>query len=194
MTRPTTPDGHAFRAGQHRLAPGTAYGPAPDSAAGDGETRAIVAPGARAQLDEVAKRIIEQLQEDGRRPYATISKAVGLSEAAVRQRVQRLLDSGVVQIVAVTDPLQLGFPRQAMIGIRTSGDLESIADRLAELDEVDYVVITAGSFDLLTEVVCRNDDHLLDTLQRIRAVEGIVSTEAFVYLKLRKQTYTWGTA
>jgi Lrp/AsnC family transcriptional regulator, regulator for asnA, asnC and gidA len=144
-------------------------------------------------LDDIAKQIIEQLQEDGRRPYATIGKAVGLSEAAVRQRVQRLLDAGVMQIVAVTDPLQLGFPRQAMIGLRTDGDLEAVADRLAALDEVDYVVITAGSFDLLTEVVCRNDDHLLAILQRLRAVEGVVATEAFVYLKLRKQTYTWGT-
>ncbi|MDP9799495.1 Lrp/AsnC family transcriptional regulator for asnA, asnC and gidA [Catenuloplanes nepalensis] len=145
-------------------------------------------------LDDVAKQIIEQLQEDGRRPYATIGKAVGLSEAAVRQRVQRLLDAGVMQIVAVTDPLQLGFPRQAMIGVRTTGDLRVIADRLAELDECSYVVITAGSFEIMAEVVCRNDDHLLEILQRIRAVEGVLSTEAFVYLKLRKQTYSWGTA
>ena len=147
-----------------------------------------------ALLDDVAKQIIEQLQEDGRRPYATIGKAVGLSEAAVRQRVQRLLDAGVMQIVAVTDPLQLGFPRQAMVGLRARGDLEKVADRLAELHEVDYVVITAGSFDLLCEVVCRDDDHLLEILQRLRAVEGVPSTEAFVYLKLRKQTYRWGTA
>ena len=147
-----------------------------------------------ALLDDVAKQIIEQLQEDGRRPYATIGRAVGLSEAAVRQRVQRLLDAGVMQIVAVTDPLELGFPRQAMIGIRATGDLEKVADRLADLDEVDYVVITAGSFDLITEVVCRNDDHLLEMLQQIRAVQGVVGTEAFVYLKLRKQTYSWGTA
>ncbi|MET8348905.1 MULTISPECIES: Lrp/AsnC family transcriptional regulator [Micromonospora] len=162
---------------------------------GNGGRRVAVREGANhALLDDVAKRIIEQLQEDGRRPYATIGKAVGLSEAAVRQRVQRLLDSGVMQIVAVTDPLQLGFPRQAMIGLRTDGDLEAVADRLAELEEVDYVVITAGSFDLLTEVVCRNDDHLLEILQRLRAVPGVLSTEAFVYLKLRKQTYTWGTA
>jgi Lrp/AsnC family transcriptional regulator for asnA, asnC and gidA len=108
--------------------------------------------------------------------------------------VQRLIDAGVMQIVAVTDPLELGFPRQAMIGIRATGDLEDTADRLAEIDEVDYVVITAGSFDLLTEVVCRNDDHLLELLQQIRAVRGVVGTEAFVYLKLRKQTYSWGTA
>lgn len=145
-------------------------------------------------LDDVGKQIIEQLQEDGRRPYATIGKAVGLSEAAVRQRVQRMLDAGIMQIVAVTDPLQLGFPRQAMIGIRSSGDLERIADQLAELPDVDYVVITAGSFDLLTEAVCRNDDHLLQILQQIRSVDGVTAAEAFVYLKLRKQTYTWGTA
>jgi Lrp/AsnC family transcriptional regulator for asnA, asnC and gidA len=158
----------------------------PRYAVGDGAAHAL--------LDDVGKQIIEQLQEDGRRPYATIGKAVGLSEAAVRQRVQRLLDAGVMQIVAVTDPLQLGFPRQAMIGLRTTGDLEAIADRLAEVEELDYVVITAGSFDLLTEVVCRNDDHLLEIISRLRQVEGVISTEAFVYLKLRKQTYSWGTA
>ncbi len=146
-----------------------------------------------ADLDDVSKAIIEQLQEDGRRPYATIGRAVGLSEAAVRQRVQRLLDAGVMQIVAVTDPLQLGFPRQAMVGIRTSADMEETADRLAEIPEVDYVVITAGSFDLLAEVVARNDDHLLEILKQIRAVKGVATTEAFMYLKLRKQTYSWGT-
>lgn len=161
-----------------------------------GGRRNAAAPGGAGQapLDDAAKQIIEQLQKDGRQPYSTIGRTVGLSEAAVRQRVQRLLDAGVMQIVAVTDPLQLGFPRQAMIGLRTDGDLEAVADRLAELDEVNYVVITAGSFDLLTEVVCRNDDHLLEILQRLRAVEGVLSTEVFVYLKLRKQTYTWGTA
>jgi Lrp/AsnC family transcriptional regulator for asnA, asnC and gidA len=146
------------------------------------------------ELDDVSKAIIEQLQEDGRRPYATIGRAVGLSEAAVRQRVQRLLDAGVMQIVAVTDPLQLGFPRQAMVGVRTSADLEATAGKLAEIAAVDYVVITAGSFDLLTEVVARNDDHLMEILKEIRAVAGVTTTETFVYLKLRKQTYSWGTA
>jgi Lrp/AsnC family transcriptional regulator for asnA, asnC and gidA len=145
-------------------------------------------------LDDVNKAIIEQLQQDGRRPYATIGKIVGLSEAAVRQRVQRLLDSGVMQVVAVTDPLQVGFPRQAMIALKIEGDLESVADQLAEMDEVDYVVITAGSFDILVEVVCEGDDHLLEVLSnRIRRIPGVRSTETFVYLKLRKQTYSWGT-
>ncbi len=144
-------------------------------------------------LDEVSKRIIEQLQQDGRRPYAAIGKAVGLSEAAVRQRVQRLLDNGVMQIVAVTDPLELGFARQAMIGITVEGPLEPVADVLAEMDEIDYVVVTAGGFDLLAEVVCESDEHLLDVLSnRIRTISGVRATESFVYLKLRKQTYSWG--
>lgn len=145
-------------------------------------------------LDEPAKAIIEQLQEDGRRPYATIGKAVGLSEAAVRQRVSKLIDAGVMQIVAVTDPLQVGFPRAAMIGVRTEGDMEGVADALADIPEVDYVIICAGSFDILVEVVCEDDDHLLELLnQRIRAIPGVRSTESFVYLKLHKQIYTWGT-
>ncbi|HEU5042765.1 MAG TPA: Lrp/AsnC family transcriptional regulator [Nocardioidaceae bacterium] len=145
------------------------------------------------QLDDVSKAIIEQLQQDGRRSYASIGKVVGLSEAAVRQRVQRLIDSGVMQVVAVTDPLELGFARQAMIGIKAHGELDAIADKLAAMDEVDYVVITAGSYDLLAEVVCESDERLLDVLStRIRTIEGVVSTETFMYLKLRKQTYSWG--
>ena len=118
---------------------------------------------------------------------------VGLSEAAVRQRVQRLIDGGVMQVVAVTDPLELGFARQAMIGIRVSGPLEPVADALAELAEVDYVVVTAGTYDLLVEAVCESDEHLLELISsRIRAIEGVASTETFMYLKLRKQTYSWG--
>jgi Lrp/AsnC family transcriptional regulator for asnA, asnC and gidA len=144
-------------------------------------------------LDDVSRAIIEQLQQDGRRPYARIAEAVGLSEAAVRQRVQRLLDAGIVQIVGVTDPMQVGFSRQAMVGIRTRGDTRKVADALAVFDEVDYVVVTAGSLDVLVEIVCEDDDRLLDTVSRIRDVDGVESTETFVYLGLRKQTYAWGT-
>jgi Lrp/AsnC family transcriptional regulator for asnA, asnC and gidA len=148
---------------------------------------------ARADLDEVSKRIIEQLQQDGRRSYAAIGKAVGLSEAAVRQRVQRLLDSGTVEIVAVTDPMQVGFRRQAMIGVNVSGDAQVVADRLAEIPEIEYVVVTAGSFDLLVEVVCRDDDQLLEVInEQVRELEQVTRTETFVYLRLRKQTYAWG--
>ena len=148
---------------------------------------------ARPALDDVSKAIIEELQQDGRRSYAAIGKVVGLSEAAVRQRVQRLLDHGVMQVVAVTDPLEIGFSRQAMIGVRASGALDPVADALAAMTEVDYVVITAGSFDLLAEVVAESDEHLLEVVsQRIRSIPGVVTTETFVYLKLRKQTYSWG--
>jgi Lrp/AsnC family transcriptional regulator for asnA, asnC and gidA len=146
------------------------------------------------QLDAVSKAIIEQLQTDGRRSYAEIGKAVGLSEAAVRQRVQKLTESGVMQVVAVTDPMQLGFYRQAMIGVRVSGDTTLVAEALAALTAVDYVVLTAGSFDILAEVVCENDDDLIELLNKqIRAIEGVQSTETFVYLKLIKQFYNWGT-
>ncbi len=145
-------------------------------------------------LDGVSKAIIEQLQQDGRRSYAAIGKEVGLSEAAVRQRVQRLNESGVMQVVAVTDPLQLGFARQAMVGIGVTGPLGPVADQLAEMDEVDYVVMTAGSFDILAEVVCEDDTELLELLtKRIRTLPGVQTTETFVYLKLNKQHYNWGT-
>ncbi|MGW0477658.1 Lrp/AsnC family transcriptional regulator [Nonomuraea sp. NPDC003214] len=144
-------------------------------------------------LDDLAKQIIEQLQADGRKPYAAIGKAVGLSEAAVRQRVQRLQEAGVMQIVAVTDPLTLGFPRQAMIGVTCEGDLEAVADELSAIAEIDYVVLTAGSFDVIVEVVCEGDSHLLEILSKIRAIPAVRATESFVYLKLRKQTYSWGT-
>jgi len=154
--------------------------------AGRGERSAL-------PLDDVSKAIIEQLQQDGRRSYASIGKVVGLSEAAVRQRVQRLTDSGIMQIVAVTDPLELGFARQAMVGVRVRGPLEEAADKIAELEEVDYVVVTAGSFDLLVEAVCTSDEHLLELISsKIRMIEGVESTESFMYLQLRKQTYSWG--
>ena len=145
-------------------------------------------------IDDVSKAIIEQLQVDGRKSYAEIGKAVGLSEAAVRQRVQKLTESGVMQVVAVTDPMQLGFYRQAMIGVRVTGDTLVIADQLAAMPAVDYVVLTAGTYDILAEVVCENDLDLITMLNsEIRTLEGVLSTETFVYLKLHKQFYNWGT-
>jgi Lrp/AsnC family transcriptional regulator for asnA, asnC and gidA len=144
-------------------------------------------------IDSVSRAIIEQLQADGRRSYASIGIAVGLSEAAVRQRVQKLLDSGVMQIVAVTDPMQIGMARQAMISISVSGAVERVADELSKIDEVDYIVITAGSFDLMAEVVVEDDAHLLELVStRIRSIPGVLRTETFLYLKLVKQTYNWG--
>jgi len=144
-------------------------------------------------LDDVSKRIIAELQVDGRRSYAAIGKAVGLSEAAVRQRVQKLTDAGIIQIVAVTDPLELGFARQAMIGIGVDGDVFEVTDALAAIPELDYLVITTGRFDVLAEIVCESDDDLLDVItSKIRAIPAVTDTETFVYLRLRKQTYAWG--
>jgi Lrp/AsnC family transcriptional regulator for asnA, asnC and gidA len=146
------------------------------------------------QVDDVGKAIIAQLQQDGRRPYAAIGQAVGLSEAAVRQRVQRLLDTGVMQIVAVTDPAHVGFAREAMVGIEVDGDVEKVADQLATMDELDYVVICAGGFDILAEIVCEDDERLLDIVNKqIRAIPGVRRAEVFMYMKLHKQTYEWGT-
>ncbi|HUW77216.1 MAG TPA: Lrp/AsnC family transcriptional regulator [Candidatus Nanopelagicaceae bacterium] len=147
----------------------------------------------RMAIDDVSKSIIEQLQIDGRKSYSAIGAVVGLSEAAVRQRVQRLIESGVMQIVAVTDPLTVGFSRMAMLGMKVDGDLQKVADQLASYPEVDYVVVTAGAFDVMAEVICEDDDHMLELLQRIRNIPTVRGTESFIYLKLRKQLYNWGT-
>ena len=145
-------------------------------------------------LDDADKALVELLQTDGRLPYTRLAAHVGLSEAAVRQRVQRLIEHKVVQIVAVTDPLTLGFRRQAMVGVKIEGDIIAVADALTLITEVDYVVCTSGSFDLLFELVCEDDDHLLNLLNdRVRTIPGVRSTETFMYLRLRKQTYAWGT-
>jgi len=145
-------------------------------------------------IDDTDKAIIEALQADGRMPYTRLGATVGLSEAAVRQRVQRLTESGVVQIVAVTDPLMLGFSRMAMVGLKVEGDLRTVAADIAAIPDVSYVVIVSGSFDLLMEVVCEDDDHLLTILNdKVRAIPGIRSTETFTYLRLDKQTFAWGT-
>ncbi len=145
-------------------------------------------------LDAPNRAIIEALQRDGRQPYGAIAEAVGLSEAAVRRRVQRLRESGIMQIVAVTDPLQLGFTRQAMIGISVEGDARRVAEKLSAMVEVDYVVMCAGSFDILAEIVCEDDERLLHVHHdSVRSIPGVRSTETFLYLKLAKQTYTWGT-
>lgn len=144
-------------------------------------------------LDETAKRIIELLQSDGRLSYSAIAKDVGLSEAAVRHRVQKLIDSGVMQVVAVTDPLQMGFARQAMVGVKVTGNVLEVAAELATIDQLDYIVITTGRFDILAELVAESDDELLDIIAaKISALDRVVTTETFVYLRLEKQTYAWG--
>jgi Lrp/AsnC family transcriptional regulator, regulator for asnA, asnC and gidA len=156
-------------------------------------TDSRLATGRGPNLDEKAKRIIELLQADGRMSYSAIAKDVGLSEAAVRHRVQKLIEGGVVQIVAVTDALQMGFARQAMIGIKVTGNVQDVAAELGTMEELDYIVITTGRFDILAEMVAESDDDLLDIVsRRMSAISGVVTTETFVYLRLVKQTYAWG--
>jgi Lrp/AsnC family transcriptional regulator for asnA, asnC and gidA len=144
-------------------------------------------------VDDVDRRIIAELQADGRRPYTQIAPSVGLSEGAVRQRVQRLVEAGVMQIVAVTDPRVLGLGRQAMIGLRVEGDTRKVAEALAALPEVDYVVLTAGAIDVLAEVVVESDERLIELLnEKIRTLPGVRETETTIYLRIEKESYQWG--
>lgn len=147
------------------------------------------------EVSELDKRIIEHLQQDGRRPFTQIAAELGVSEAAVRARTNRLVERGILQIVGVTDPLKLGFQQMAMVGIRCERDrLVAVAEAVAGFPEVDYVVITAGTYDVLIEVVCEDNAALLDFLaERLRAIDGVRDTETFVYLRMVKQTYQWGT-
>jgi Lrp/AsnC family transcriptional regulator for asnA, asnC and gidA len=155
------------------------------------------APAGRAveEVSALDKRIIEHLQADGRRAFTRIAVDLGVSESAVRARTSRLIERGILQIVGVTDPLRLGFHQMAMIGIRCESDkLIEVAERLAEMPEVDYVVITAGTYDLLIETVCEDNEALLAFLaERLRVIDGVRETETFVYLRLVKQTYQYGT-
>jgi Lrp/AsnC family transcriptional regulator for asnA, asnC and gidA len=150
-------------------------------------------PSGKIVLDDQSKRIIELLQEDGRRSFTDIGRIVGLSEAAVRQRYLRLTEAGVLEITAVTDPLQLGFNRQAMVGITVAGDLDEVAGQVSAMPEVDYLLATTGGFDLMAEVLCEDDEQVIDVVNGIRALDGVATTHVFMYLRLVKQFYRWGT-
>ena len=144
-------------------------------------------------VDAVDRSIIEALQKNGREPFRRIAANVGVSEATIRARYQRLCRDNILQVTAVTNPLGLGFDAQAMVGIRTMGPPDPVADQIAKWDEAGYVVITAGQFDILVELVCADRRALLDLTSRIRSLDGVVSTESFLYLELWKQLYDWGT-
>lgn len=143
-------------------------------------------------LDDVSRSILRQLREDGRRPYAQIGRAVGLSEAAVRQRVQRMVEGGAARIAAITDPSSLGLARQAMLGIATDGDPRDVAAAIAAMPAVRYLVLTAGAFDMLAEIVATDDQELLGIIAGLRATTGVRSTETFAYLKTAKRMDDWG--
>ena len=147
------------------------------------------------EVSELDKRIIEHLQQDGRRPFTQIAADLGVSEAAVRSRTNRLIEKGIMQVVGVTDPLKLGFQQWAMIGVRCEASrLIEVAEEIAAFPETDYVVVTAGSYDILVEAVAEDNEALLQFLsERLRKIPGIRETETFVYLRLMKQSYQWGT-
>jgi Lrp/AsnC family transcriptional regulator, regulator for asnA, asnC and gidA len=158
-----------------------------------GQPEARRGPVSRArQLDHVDRGIIEALQRNGRESFRRIAASLGISEATVRARYGRLCDQNILQVTGVTNPLGLGFEAQAMVGVRTSGPPEHVADEVAQWDEADYVVVTTGRFDLLVEVVTADRRGLLDVTNRIRALPEVVSTETFLYLELWKQLYDWG--
>jgi Lrp/AsnC family transcriptional regulator for asnA, asnC and gidA len=147
----------------------------------------------RRHIDALDQSIVRALQRNGREPFRRIAAAVGVSEATVRARYSRLCRDNILQVTGVTNPLGLGFEAQAMVGIRTAGAPEPAADEIARWDEAGYVVVTAGQFDVLVELVCTDRRHLLDLTNRIREIDGVVSTETFLYLELWKQLYDWGT-
>lgn len=147
----------------------------------------------RNRLDETDKAIIAHLQDDGRMSFSALGPAVGLSPAAARQRVLNLIDDGFMQIVAVTDPTTLGFTVMALAGVQVRGNLDETATALAAFEEVDYVVIVTGRFDIIIEVVVADTERLLALMNEIRAIDSIIATEVFNFLRLEKQTYNWGT-
>ena len=161
---------------------------------GRGTRSRAVSGRATEEVSALDKRIIEHLQVDGRRPFTRIAADLGVSEAAVRARTNRLIERGVLQVVGVTDPLKLGYDQMAMIGVRCEGDrLIAAAEEIGKLSEVIYVVVTAGAFDLLVEAVCEDSEDLLRFLtEKLRRVPGVSSTETFVYLRIVKQSYQWG--
>jgi len=148
---------------------------------------------AAVKLDPVNRRIIEILQREGRCPFTVIARELGVSEAAVRARVARLTDAGVMDVVAVTNPLMLGFEVMALVGVQANSDIQAVARVVSDWPETSYIVITSGSYDLLVEVVCEHNRHLLETVQRLREIDGVKSTETFMYLDMVKMTYAWGT-
>ncbi|MEC8970135.1 MAG: Lrp/AsnC family transcriptional regulator [Actinomycetota bacterium] len=144
-------------------------------------------------LDDVDRAIITELQVDGRMSYTDLAPRVGLSQAAVRQRVTKLIDRGVMQVVAVTDPLSLGMTTQAMVGITVSGDVRTVAAAVSACPEAEYVLITAGRYDVLAEVLCEDNESLLSLVNdRLRSIDGVASTEVFSVLKTEKMTFSWG--
>jgi Lrp/AsnC family transcriptional regulator for asnA, asnC and gidA len=144
------------------------------------------------QTDDLDRRIIEALQENGRAPFIKLAEALGVSEGTIRNRYHRLCEADMLQVVGVTNPLRLGFDSSALIGIKVAGSPIEIAETIAGWEEASYVVVTAGQFDVVVELICTDRLHLLDVVSRIRELDEVVSSETLVYLALVKQLYNWG--
>ena len=143
--------------------------------------------------DALDQRIIEALQANGRESFRGIAGRLGVSEATVRARYAKLAADDILQVVAVTNPLGLGFDAMALVAVRTSGAPDPVADEIATWPEASYVIVTAGQYDLLVELVCDDRRALLDVTNRMRELDGVASTESFLYLQMVKQLYNWGT-
>ena len=145
------------------------------------------------KIDEIDLQIIKILNEDGRTPFSQIAQRLGVSTGMIRQRYHRLVRDGVLQVVAVTNPMLMGFTTMAHIGVKVDvGRLQEIADQIATFEEVIYLVLLTGSYDLHIEIVCRDMTHLLDFLtNKLHSVEGIKDSETFICMRIAKEVYTW---
>jgi Lrp/AsnC family transcriptional regulator for asnA, asnC and gidA len=145
------------------------------------------------KIDDIDLQIIKILNEDGRTPFSQIAQQLDVSTGMIRQRYQRLVQDGVLQVVAVTNPLLMGFTTMAQIGAKVDvGRLQEIAEQIAAFEEVVYLVLITGSYDLHIEVVCRDKSHLMDFLtNKLYSVEGIKDSETFIYMHIAKEVYTW---
>src|SRR6476659_6238835 len=144
------------------------------------------------RLDAVDRGIIEALQANGREAFRRIAVTLGVSEATIRARYAKLVDDEILQVTGVTNPLGLGFDAQAMVGVRTAGAPDRVADEIAQWPEASYVVVVAGQFDGLVELICSDRRGLLDATNRILGFADVISTESFLYLELMKQSDDWG--
>lgn len=144
-------------------------------------------------LDRTDRAIIRAMKTDGRMPFSTIAAQLGVSPGMIRQRVQRLVDGGVLQFVAVTHPLRSGFHTMALIGVKADGHrLQEIARQIAAFEEVIYLAITSGTYNFLVEVTCIDNAHLLKFLtEKLYSVEGVREAETFIYLDIVKEIHTW---
>jgi Lrp/AsnC family transcriptional regulator for asnA, asnC and gidA len=142
-------------------------------------------------LDEVDRQIVAALQEDGRVPFAQIAEKLNVSAGMVRVRYNRLVEMGLLRVMAITNPLRIGYTTMALIGIKTAGEkLLEVADKIAALEEVIYLVVVSGAYDIIAEVVCRDQDHLLRFLtERLYQIDGVRESESFIHLKIVKEIY-----